>query len=196
MKSNKNLLLGRLLGSRLLGSLLGSGLLSSGLLGSLRLGSLLSLGLGSLLGSRLLGSLLGSRLLSSGLLGSLRLGSLLSLRLLSLLGLGLLGSGLLGGQFEGASSLLASSSSRHHLLGSNQLPQGKLHTDGGLVGIGHLVVGDDVLEDGLAGGSLLVFEGLDGGHDHVGVRGVGGRLGSLLHLGGLGDLGGCLFGHG
>merc|ERR550539_117704 len=168
------LLLCCLLGSRLLGSLLGSRLLSSGLLGSLGLGSLLSLGLGSLLGSGLLGSL----------------------GLLSLLGLGLLGSGLLGGQLEGASSLLASSSSRHHLLGSNQLPQGKLHTDGGLVGVGHLVVGDDVLEDGLAGGSLLVLEGLDGGHDHVGVRGVGGRLGSLLHLGGLGDLGGCLFGHG
>merc|ERR1712129_202026 len=151
-----------------------------------------------LLGSRLLGSLLGSRLLSSGLLGSLGLGSLLSLRLgsllgsrlLSLLGLGLLGSRLLDGQLEGTSSLLASSSSSHHLLGSNQLPQGKLDTDGGLVGIGHLVVGDDVLEDGLAGGSLLVLEGLDGGHNHVGVRGVGGRLGGLLHLGGF------LFGHG
>merc|ERR550539_1465213 len=163
------LLLCCLLGSRLLGSLLGSGLLSSGLLGSLRLGSLLSLGLGSLLGSGLLGSLGLLSLLGLGLLGSG-----LSLGLLSLLGLGLLGSGLLGGQLEGASSLLASSSSRHRLLGSNQLPQGKLHTDGGLVGVGHLVVGDDVLEDGLAGGSLLVLEGLDGGHDHVGVRGVGG----------------------
>merc|ERR1712204_124304 len=148
-------------------------LLSSWFLGSLGLGSLLSLGLGSLLGSGLLGS-----------------------RLLSLLGLGLLGSRLLGGQLEGASSLLASSSSSHHLLGSNQLPQGKLDTDGGLVGIGHLVVGDDVLEDGLAGGTLLVLEGLDGGHNHVDVRGVGGRLGGLLHLGGLSDLGGFLFGHG
>merc|ERR1712088_324225 len=107
-----------------------------------------------LLGGSLLGGLLGSRLLG-GLLG-----------LGSLLGSGLLGSlGLLG------------------LLGSHHLPEGELDTDGSLVSL-NLVVGNDVLEDGLAGGSLLVLEGLDGGNNHVGVGRVGSRLGGLLGLGG------------
>merc|ERR1712165_400076 len=148
-------------------------------------GSLLGGLLGGLLGCRLLGGLLGSWLLC-GLLG---LGSLLgsgllgSLGLLGLLGLGLLGLGLLGGQLEASSSLLASSGSGNNLLGSDHLPEGELDTDGSLVSL-NLVVGNDVLEDGLAGGSLLVLEGLDGGNNHVGVGRVSGRLGGLLGLGG------------
>merc|ERR1712158_173747 len=104
-----------------------------------------------LLGGGLLGGLL--CLLGCGLLGGLWLGRLLC-RLLGLLGSGLLGSlrlpclGLLGGQLEASCSLLASSSGSHHLLGGN-----------------HLVVGNDVLEDGLAGGSLLVLQSLDGSSD-------------------------------
>merc|ERR1719251_775321 len=98
-----------------------------------------------LLGGGLLGGLL--RLLGCGLLGSLRLGSL---GLLGLLGLRLLCLGLLGGQLEASCSLLASSG-------------------GGI----HLVVGNDVLEDGLAGGSLLVLQSLDGSSDHAGIGGGG-----------------------
>merc|ERR1712012_1114025 len=56
----------------------------------------------------------------------------------------------------------------------------------GLGGV-HLVVGHDVLEDGLAGGSLLVLQPLDGSGDHAGVGGVGSGLGGLLGLGGLGS---------
>merc|ERR1740116_805727 len=104
-------------------------------------------------------SLLGSRLL-----GGLRLGSL---GLLGLLGSRLLSLGLLGGQLEASCSLLASGGGSHN----------------GLGGV-HLVVGNDVLEDGLAGGSLLVLQALDGSGDHAGIGGVGGRLGSLLGLGG------------
>merc|ERR1711882_22272 len=85
----------------------------------------------------LLLSLLGSRLL-----GGLRLGSL---GLLGLLGLGLLSLGLLGGQLEASCPLLASGGSSHHLL------QGELDAHASLSRI-HLVVGNDVLEDGLAGG--------------------------------------------
>merc|ERR1719382_1785993 len=134
-------------------------------------GSLLGGLLGGLLGSRLLGGLLGlGSLLGSGLLGGLGL--------LGLLGSGLLGLGLLGGQLEASCSLLASGSSGNNLLASDQLPQGKLDTDTGL--------GSDVLEDGLAGGALLLLERLDGGNNHVGIGRVGGRLGDLLNLGGLG----------
>merc|ERR1719400_1164523 len=113
-----------------------------------------------LLGGGLLGWLLG-RLLGCGLLGGLRLGSL---GFLGLLGLGLLSLGLLGGQLEASCSLLASGGGSHNL-----------------------VVGNDVLEDGLAGRSLLVLQALDGSSDHAGIGGVGGRLGSLLGLGGFGS---------
>ena len=95
---------------------------------------------------------------------------------------------LLGGQLEASCSLLASGSSGNNLLASDQLPQGELDTDTGLGSV-DLVVGNDVLEDGLAGGALLVPERLDGGNNHVGIGRVGGRLGDLLNLGGLG------FGH-
>merc|ERR1712212_951486 len=107
-----------------------------------------------LLGGRLLGWLL--RLLGGRLLGGLRLGSL---GLLGLLGLGLLGLWLLGGQLEASCSLLASGSGSHHLLGSDHLSQGELDAHAGLGGV-HLVVGNDVLEDRLAGGSLLVLQAL------------------------------------
>merc|ERR1712186_198172 len=147
----------------------------------------MSLLLGNLLLDHLLGRLLGCRFLGSWLFSCWLLHllgrclfDLLSSRLL--LSLGLLGLWLLGGQFEGSSSLLAGSSSGNHLLGNNHLPQGKLHMDGCLGGV-HLVVGHHILEDGLTGGSLLVLQPLDGGCDHVGIGGVGGRLGNLLHLG-------------
>merc|ERR1711894_700977 len=131
------------------------------------------LGLGGLLGSRLLGSRLLGGLLSSRLLG------------LGLLGLRLLSLGLLSRQFEGASSLLASSSGKHQLLGSEHLLESQTDTDGGLSSV-DLVVGHDVLEDGLAGGTLLVCQLLDGSCDHGSVRRVGSSylgLGSLLGLG-------------
>merc|ERR1719490_150782 len=130
-----------------------------------------------LLGGGLLGWLL-RRLLGCGRLGSLWL--------LGLLGLGLLSLGLLGGQLEASCSLLASGGGSHNLLGGNHLPQGKLDADASLSRI-HLVVGNDVLEDGLARGSLLVLQALDGSSDHAGIGGVGGRLGSLLGLGGFGS---------
>merc|ERR1719458_2359585 len=131
-----------------------------------------------LLGGGLLGGLL--CLLGCWLLGGLWLGSL---GLLGLLGLRLLCLGLLGRQLEASCSLLASSSGSHHLLGGDHLPQGELDAHASLGGI-HLVVGNDVLEDGPAGGSLLVLQSLDGSSDHAGIGGVGGRLGSLLGLGG------------
>merc|ERR1719178_294935 len=131
-----------------------------------------------LLGGGLLGRLL--RLLGGGLLGGLWLGSL---GLLGLLGCGLLGLGLLGGQLEASCSLLASGGSSHNLLGGDHLPQSELDAHASLGGV-DLVVGNDVLEDGLAGGSLLVLQALDGSGDHAGIGGVGGRLGSLLGLGG------------
>ena len=161
-----------LLGCGLLGSLL-SGLLSGGLLGGL--------GLSSLLGGGLLSGLRLLDLLGSGLLGSLGL--------LGLLSLGLLGLRLLGGKLEGSGSLLAGSGGRDDLLGGDHLPEGELDADTGLGGV-DLVVGHDVLEDGLPGGALLVREPLDGGSDHAGVGRVGGRLGDLLGLDGLGGGGG------
>merc|ERR1719361_169053 len=133
-----------------------------------------------LLGKDLL--LLGGSLLGR-LLGGLWLGSL---GLLGLLGSGLLGLGLLGGQLEASCSLLASGGSSHNLLGSDHLPQGELDAHASLGGV-HLVVGNDVLEDRLAGGSLLVLQALDGSGDHAGIGGVGGGLGSLLGLGGFGS---------
>merc|ERR1712137_568303 len=117
-----------------------------------------------LLGGGLLGGLL-CRLLGGGLLGLLGSGLLGGLRLLGSGLLGLLGLG---------------------LLGCDHLPQGELDTHAGLGGV-HLVVGHDVLEDGLAGGSLLVLQPLDGSGDHAGVGGVGSGLGRLLGLGGLGS---------
>merc|ERR1712242_402770 len=126
-----------LLGGGFLGRLLR--LLGGRLLGSLWLGGLLC-GLLSLLGSRLLGGLW---------LGSLGL--------LGLLGSRLLGLGLLGGQLEASCSLLASGSGSHDLLGGDHLPQGELDAHASLGGV-HLVVGNDVLEDRLAGGSLLVLQ--------------------------------------
>merc|ERR1719264_2307208 len=135
-----------------------------------------------LLGGGLLGGLL-CRLLRCWLLGGLRL---LGSGLLGLLGLGLLGCGLLGGQLEASCSLLASGGGGHDLLGGDHLPQGELDAHAGLGGV-HLVVGNDVLEDRLAGGSLLVLQALDGSGDHAGIGGVGGGLGSLLGLGGFGS---------
>merc|ERR1712073_167077 len=115
--------------------------------------------LGGLLCRLLGGGLLG--LLGSGLLGGLRL---LGSRLLGLLGLGLLSCGLLSGQLEASCSLLASGGGGHDLLGGDHLPQGELDAHAGLGGV-HLVVGHDVLEDGLAGGCLLGLGGLgSGGH--------------------------------
>merc|ERR1712012_1368296 len=152
------------------GSLLGSRLLSSGLLGSWLFGS-----------SWLLGSLgfLGSWLLSSRLL------SLLGSRLL-LGGLWLLGSRLLGGQLEGSSSLLTSSSGSNNSLGLNHLLESNPDSGLGLGSI-NLVVGADVLEDGLSGGSSPVLESLDGSLDQGSIGRVGsGCLGlgrSLLGLG-------------
>merc|ERR1712026_531925 len=162
-----------LLGGGLLGGLLSSGLLSLswGLLG----------GLSGLLG--LSGSLLGWLLsLSGGFLGSGLLGLLSSRLLLCLDGLG--GLWLLG-QLEGTGSLLASGSSSHDSLGGHELLQGEPDTSGSLGSV-NLVVGTDVLQDGLAGGALLVSESLDGGLDHGGVGGVGSGglgLGDLLGFG-------------
>merc|ERR1739848_866677 len=52
----------------------------------------------------------------------------------------------------------------------------------------NLVVGTDVLQDGLTGGALLVSEGLDGGLDHGGVGRVGSsNLGLGGHLLGFGS---------
>merc|ERR1711936_668258 len=165
----------RLLAEDLL--LLGGGLLGGLLCRLLRCWLLGSLGLGGLLGGLL------CRLLRCWLLGSLGLGGLLGG---GLLGLGLLGCGLLGGQLEASCSLLASGGGGHDLLGGDHLPQGELDAHAGLGGV-HLVVGHDVLEDGLAGGSLLVLQPLDGSGDHAGVGGVGSGFGGLLGLGGLGS---------
>merc|ERR1712045_702380 len=125
-----------------------------------------------LLGGSLLGGLLGS-----GLLG------LLSGRLLLCLD-GLSGLWLLS-QLERSGSLLASGSSSHDSLGGDELLRGEPDTSGSLGSV-NLVVGTDVLQDGLAGGALLVSESLDGGLDHGGVGGVGSGglgLGGLLGFG-------------
>merc|ERR1711988_2033730 len=147
-----------------------------------------------LLGGSLLGGLLGGRLLlGGGLLCGRLLSGLLGGRLLGLLSGGLLGhllgSGLLGGLLgSGLLDLL-------DLLGLLNLDQlvaasvlalsgGPLEGEpdlGGSLGSIHLVVGDDVLEDGGTAGAGPVLQGGDGGSDHHAVLGVGGR--SLLGLG-------------
>merc|ERR1739838_1225401 len=124
-----------LLGSRLLGSLL------SGLLGSRLLSS-------RLLSSRLLGSFLGSLLwlLGSWLLCLLDLLGLLGLWLLNLLDLLWL---LNLDNLEASSSLSGCSGHLECSLGNSTL-EGHADLDGSLDSI-NLVVGTDVLEDGLAG---------------------------------------------
>merc|ERR1712184_227326 len=120
---------------------------------------------------RLLCHLLGRRFLCRGFFGrGLLLGSSLLLGWSLSLGLGW-GLGLLSLRFFG--------------LGGDELLEGDPDTATSLGSV-HLVVGTDVLEDGLAGGALLVSEGLDGGLDHGGVRRVGSRglgLGGLLGFG-------------
>merc|ERR1712203_703511 len=128
--------------------LLGWGLLGGflcSLLGRSLLGGLLCWGLG------LLGS--GSLLLGGGFLGLS--GGLLGLLCLWLLGLWLLLSLGLLGELEGSSSLLAGSGGSHDGLGGDQLLEGEPDTSGSLGSI-NLVVSTDVLQDGLAGGALLV----------------------------------------
>merc|ERR1712127_389616 len=167
-----SLLLSRLLGGGLLGSwLLGGGLLCGGLLGSRLLCC-------NLLGSRLLGCLLSGRFLGSLLCGGL----------LSSLGL-LLGLGS-NRELEATSALLAGSTSSHNLLGSDHLLQRDPDVDLSLGGISDLVVGHDVLEDSLAGRTVPLLQGLDGGGDHAGEGWVGG---GDLGLGGLLDLRGSNF---
>jgi len=133
-----NLLLGGLLGGRLLGSLLGGGLLGGRLLGSGLLGGRL---LGGLLGSGLLSGLLGSGLL--GLLGSRLLGGL---RLLGLDSLGLLS------ELVGTSALAGSLGVLEGSRGKSPL-EGHADLGGGLDGV-NLVVGADVLKDGLTAGAV------------------------------------------
>merc|ERR1712079_593256 len=105
----------------------------------------------------LLCHLLGRSFLGRGLFGrGLLLGSSLLLGWSLSLGLGF---GFLSGQFEGSSSLLTGSSGGHDSLGGDELLEGDPDTATSLGSV-HLVVGTDVLEDGLAGGALLVSEGL------------------------------------
>merc|ERR1712071_630239 len=160
-----------LLGCGLLGSLLSSRLLGSGLLSCGVLGSLGLLGSGLLLGS----------LLCGGLLSSLGL----------LLGLGG------NGELEATSALLAGSTTSNNLLGSDHLLQRDPDVDLSLGGVSDLVVGHDVLEDSLAGRTVPLLQGLDGGGDHAGEGWVGG---GDLGLGGLLDLRGsnllCDISHG
>merc|ERR1719251_350020 len=130
--------------------------------------NLLLLGGGFLLGRRFclwLGRsslLLGSSLFSGGL-GLLNWSLFDDLLLggsLWFLGLGGLRLGLLGGELEGSSALLSGGSSSDNRLGFDQLLESNPHTTGGLGSV-HLVVGADVLQDGLTGGTLLVSESLD-----------------------------------
>merc|ERR1712144_95782 len=121
----------------------------------------------------LLGSLL------SGLLGSL-LGGLLSFlgsRLLSLFDL----LGLLNLSCLELSSSLASGLSLDNGSGGESLPEGKLEGSSSLGGI-NLVVGHNILEDGLAGRTSPLLEGLDGGEDHGLEWRMGSGLGDLLGL--------------
>merc|ERR1711881_473652 len=150
-----------------------------------------------LLGRLLSGGLLGSLL--SGLLGLLSLGflSLLNLLgLLSFLSLGLLCLldllSLDGDKLEFSSSLSRSSGLRQSSLGKSTL-EGETDLDGGLGSV-HLVVGHDVLEDGLAGGASPLLQSLQGGGDHCLVRRVSGLLGRGLLLGGLSGVSHCVVG--
>merc|ERR1711945_58912 len=104
-----------------------------------------------LLSGRLLGGLglLSGSLLSSWLLSGGFLGGLLSCGLLGDL---LLGCGLLGSELERSSSLLSGGCSGDEGLGVDHLLEGESGPGHGLGGV-DLVVGADVLEDGLSGGS-------------------------------------------
>merc|ERR1712080_815492 len=146
-------------------------LFGSSLLGGL-LGSLLS----GLFSSRLL-SCFPCWLLSSGLLGSLRFLGFLGLGLLGLLDLLWLGN--LDNPVL-ASSLARRSDSLESPLSHSPL-EDQAHLDSSLGSI-NLVVGADVLEDGLAGRSSALLQGTDGSGDHDGVLGVGRRLANLLDL--------------
>merc|ERR1711881_659968 len=135
--------------------LFGSGFLSW-LLGCLLSGGLLGSFFGGLLGRLLSSGLFGSLL--SGLLGLLSLGFLSFLNLLGLLSF--LSLGLLclldflsldWDKLEFSSSLSRSSGLRQSSLGESTL-EGEADLDGGLGSV-HLVIGHDVLEDGLAGGA-------------------------------------------
>merc|ERR1712061_248574 len=114
-------------------------------------GGLLGCGLGSLLGSGLLSCGLGS-LLGSGLLSSVLLGSL---------GLGLLLGKLEGSRGTSALDLLQGSS-------SDALLQGQTKAHSGFLLVSDLVVGDDVLQDGLAGRTRALLQGLDSSGNHDG----------------------------
>merc|ERR1712168_1009710 len=140
--------------------------------------------LGSLLCSRFLSSFLGSWFLCS-LLNCLLSSLLCWLLSLWLLCLWFLVSLLLSrGKFEGASSFLTISSSSYNLLVSNHLFKSKTDTTSSLGSI-NLVVGNNILENSLAGGTLLVTKTLDGSSNHGGIGRVGSRS---LGLGGLLDL--------
>ena len=68
------------------------------------------------------------------------------------------------------------------LLGFVILFECNTDTDSSLVSV-DFVVSNNILEDGLSGGSLLVCETLDGSSDHGSIRRVGSRnlgLGDLL----------------
>merc|ERR1740128_80666 len=119
---------------------------------------------------------------------SLLLGGLLSGGLLGSLGLLLCLRG--NGELEATSPLLAGSTTSNNLLGSDHLLQRDPDVDLSLGGVSDLVVGHDVLEDSLAGRTVPLLQGLDGGGDHAGEGRVGGRD---LGLGGLLDLRGSNF---
>ena len=172
------LLWGRLLlGGRLLRWLLGSWFLRwflcCWLLGCRFLGCLLG---SCFLGGGLLGCLLGSCLLGGGLLGCFLGGGFLSSWLL-LWCLGLLGN--LEGSRGSCTFDLFESSARDASLESEFEVSSSVVSD--------LVVGADVLEDGLSGRSRSFFQGDDGGSNHFRVFGMiswfGFGLGLLGFLG-------------
>merc|ERR1719378_462299 len=70
--------------------------------------------------------------------------------------------------------LLSCGSSSNKSLGVNQFLEGDSDSGWGLGSI-NLVVGTDVLQDGLSGGSLLVTKSLDSCLDHGSIRWVGSR---------------------
>merc|ERR1719466_217833 len=77
----------------------------------------------------------------------------------------LLDLGCLSRQFERSSTLFTCCSSRTNLLGSNHLLKSKTDTDSSL-GCIHFVVSNNILENGLTGGSLLVTKSLDSSSYH------------------------------
>merc|ERR1719427_281347 len=121
----------------------------------------LCLWFGSFLSLWFLGSLLW--LLSSWLFCLLCLLGLLCLWLLWFLCL--LDLGCLSRQFERSSTLFTCCSSRNNLLGSNHLLKSKTDTDSSL-GCIHFVVSNNILENGLTGGSFLVTKSLDSSSYH------------------------------